>query len=146
MQSLIPALAVHDIPASLRFYGDALGFDPTFTLPNDQGQIIHASLKRGNVEIMLGQRDETQAHDQGALGKGVHLYTTVADDEDIDALCDQARRAGARIVQEPVDQFWGHRDWILADPDGYLIAVSKVIANVTAEDMREAALVGAPAD
>ena len=47
MQSLIPALAVKDIPTSLRFYTDVLGFETTFTLPDDTGDIVHASLKRG---------------------------------------------------------------------------------------------------
>lgn len=145
MQSLIPALAVKDIPTSLRFYSDVLGFETTFTLPDDTGDIVHASLKRGDVEIMLGRLDLTQAHDQGELGKGVSFYTTVADNEDVDALYAHAKREGARVVQEPVDQFWGHRDWIIADPDGYRVVVSKVIAQVTADSMREA-MAGAPAD
>jgi uncharacterized glyoxalase superfamily protein PhnB len=145
MQSLIPALAVKDIPTSLSFYNDVLGFETTFTLPDDNGNIVHASLKRGDVEIMLGLLDLTQAHNQGALGKGVLLYTTVADNEDVDALYEHAKRQGAQVTQEPVDQFWGHREWIVADPDGYLMAVSKVIAQVTADSMREA-MAGAPAD
>ncbi len=146
MQSLIPALAAKDLPTSLRFYNDVLGFETTFTMPDANGNLMHASLKRGDVELMVGRLDLTQAHDQGALGKGVHLYTTVADDEDVDALYDHARKAGATITQEPMDQMWGHRDWIVADPDGYQIVVSKIIKNVTPDELREAALTGAPAD
>ena len=145
MQSLIPALAAKDIPTSLRFYNDVLGFETTFTLPDENGNIVHASIKRGDVEIMLGQLDLTQGHDQGELGKGVVLYTTIADSEDVDALYEHARGKGATITQEPIDQFWGHRDWIVADPDGYQVVVSKVIAQVTADSMREA-MAGAPAD
>jgi uncharacterized glyoxalase superfamily protein PhnB len=145
MQSLIPALAAKDIPASLRFYNDVLGFETTFTLPDENGNIVHASIRRGDVEIMLGQLDVTQEHNRGELGKGVVLYTTIADNEDVDALYEHAKRAGAQITQEPIDQFWGHRDWIVADPDGYQVVVSKVIAQVTADSMREA-MAGAPAD
>lgn len=146
MQSLIPALAARDIPTSLRFYNDILGFETTFTMPDADGNLMHASLKRGDVELMLGRLDQTGEHGTGELGKGVVLYTTVDDDEDVDALYDHARGQGATIVQEPTDQMWGHRDWTVADPDGYHIVVSKVIKNVTPEELREAALAGAPAD
>jgi PhnB protein len=146
MQSLIPALAVKDVAASLRFYNDVLGFETSFTMPDAGGKLMHASVRRGDVEIMFGRLDLTDAHDQGALGKGVSLYTTVADTEDIDGLFAHARKSGATIVQEPKDQFWGHRDWTVADPDGYRIVVSKIIKQVTEQEMLEAVGAGAPAD
>lgn len=146
MKSIIPAFAVADIAASLRFYTDVLGFETGFTMPDEDGTLVHASVKRGDVEIMFGKLNAVDPHDRGPLGQGVCLYTTVGEDEDIDALFAHARRAGARIVQEPVDQFWGHRDWTVADPDGYLTVVSKVIRAVSENEMREAALAGAPAD
>lgn len=144
MQSLIPGLAVKDIAASLRFYTDVLGFETTFSMPDDSGTLVHGSVKRGDVEIMIGRIDPTNPHDQEPLGRGVALYSTVADSEDIDALFTHAKQAGATVIQEPTDQFWGHRDWTVADPDGYRIVVSKVIAQVTEESMREA-MAGAPA-
>lgn len=145
MQSLIPSLAVKDIAASLRFYTDVLGFDTGFTMPDASGKLTHGSVKRGDVEIMFGRLNPDETHDQGPLGRGVYLYTTVADDEDIDGLFAHARKAGAPVVQEPMDQFWGHRDWTVADPDGYRVVVSKVIANISAEEMHKAALAGSPA-
>ena len=145
MQSIIPAFGVADIAASLRFYTDVLGFETEVTLPDETGALIHASVKRGDVSIMFGQLKPSEEHDQGPLGRGFALYTTVGDDEDIDGLFAHARKSGARIVQEPTDQFWGHRDWTVADPDGYLIVVSKVTHSVTPEEMQEAALAGAPA-
>lgn len=145
MQSIIPAQASKDIATSITFYTDVLGFETEFTLPDDNGTVVHASVKRGEVSIMFGRLNPSNPHDQGELGKGVALYTTVADSEDIDGLFAQARKAGAKVVQEPTDQFWGHRDWTVADPDGYLIVVSKVIAKVTEQDMREAAMAGSSA-
>ena len=142
MQSLIPALAVKDITASLRFYTEVLGFETQFTMPGADGDLIHGSVKRGDVELMFGRINPEDAHDQEPLGRGVALYTTVADDEDIDALFAHARAAGATVIQEPMDQFWGHRDWTVADPDGYRVVVSKVIKQVSEQDLREAALAG----
>jgi uncharacterized glyoxalase superfamily protein PhnB len=94
---------------------------------------------------MFGQRDPNNPHDQGNLGAGVALYMTVADTEDIDAYFQRVKEAGATVVQEPTDQFWGNRDWIIADPDGYLLWIGKVMRAVSAEEMQEAMLAGAPA-
>ena len=94
---------------------------------------------------MFGRLDQSNPHDQGPLGRGVALYATVADDEDIDGYFQRVKDAGATVVQEPTDQFWGHRDWGITDPDGYLLIISKVTAEVSAEAMREAALAGSPA-
>lgn len=138
MPNIIPALAVADIAASMRFYTETLGFTSGFTMADDEGTVVHGSVTLGDSEIMFGLLDPANAHDQGPLGKGFALYTTVADDQDIDALFAHAQRAGATITHEPTDQFWGHRDWGVTDPDGYVVIVSKVIAQPTEEQMREA--------
>ena len=146
MKSVIPALAVADIAKSIRWYNDVLGFETGFTMPDESGKLMHGSVKRGDVELMFGHVDPNNPHDQGPLGQGLALYTTVGEDEDVDALYDHAKKAGGTILQEPKDQFWGHRDWAVTDPDGYITVVSKVIKQVSEQDMREAMLAGAPAD
>ena len=145
MQSIIPTLAVADIDESVRFYTEVLGFEAGFTLPGEDGKLIHASVQRGESNVMFAGLDPNTAHDQGPLGRGVTLYATVADDEDIDAYFRRVKDAGATVVQEPTDQFWGHRDWGITDPDGYLLFISKVTREVSAESMRDAALAGSPA-
>jgi uncharacterized glyoxalase superfamily protein PhnB len=146
MKRVIPSFAVADIADSMRFYQDVLGFEPGFTMPDESGAIMHGSVKRGDVELMFGRIDPNNPHDEAPLGQGFCIYTTVGEEEDIDALFAQAKRAGGKILQEPVDQFWGHRDWAVADPDGYITVVSKVIAEPSEEQIREAMLAGAPAD
>jgi uncharacterized glyoxalase superfamily protein PhnB len=145
MKTIIPTLAVADIDASVRFYTEILGFDVGFTLPGDDGKLIHASVQRGDGYLMFGRIDSSNLHDQSPLGRGVVLYATVADNEDIDAYFQRVRDAGATVVQEPTDQFWGHRDWGITDPDGYLVFISKETQTVSADAMREAVLAGSPA-
>ena len=146
MKSIVPTLAVADIDVSVQFYAEVLGFDVGFTLPGEDGKLIHGSVQRGDSYLMFGRLDTSNPHDQGPLGKGVVLYATVADNEDIDAYFQRVKDAGAAVVQEPTDQFWGHRDWGITDPDGYLIFISKEVRVASAEEMREAALAGSPAD
>jgi PhnB protein len=145
MKNIIPTLAVADIDASVRFYAEVLGFDVGFTLPGEDGKLIHASAQRGDSYLMFGRVDPSNLHDREPLGRGVVLYATVADNEDIDVYFQRVRDAGATVVQEPTDQFWGHRDWGITDPDGYVLFISKVTRAVSADAMREAALAGAPA-
>lgn len=146
MKNITPALAVADIDVSVRFYAEVLGFDVGFTLPGADGKLVHASVRRGESNLMFGRIDTSNPHDQGQLGKGVVLYATVDDDEDIDAYYQRVKEAGATVVQEPTDQFWGHRDRGISDPDGYLLFISKETRAASAEEMREAVLAGSPAD
>ena len=145
MKPIIPAFAVESIERSVEFYSQVLGFEVQFTLPDPDGRLVHASVNRGDASVMFGQRDPSNPHDQGKLGAGVALYMTVADSEDIDAYFQRVKETGATVVQEPTDQFWGNRDWIVADPDGYLLWIGKDMRTVSAEEMQEAMLAGAPA-
>ena len=145
MKNIIPTLAVADIDASVRFYAEVLGIDVAFTLPGEDGKLIHASVQRGDSSLMFGRIDPSNPHDQDPRGRGVILYATVADNEDIDTYFQRVKDAGATVVQEPTDQFWGHRDWGITDPDGYLLFISKETQAVSADAMREAALAGSPA-
>jgi PhnB protein len=146
MASIMPALAVADIARSVRFYNEVLGFESPYTMAGPDGEVMHGSVNLGDDMIMFGQIDPANPHNQGPLGKGVALYTTVDDTKDIDALFAHAKSAGAQVVQEPTDQFWGHRDWTVTDPDGYIVTVSKVIKQLTEQEMLEAVGAGAPAD
>jgi PhnB protein len=143
MKSVIPILAVRSIESSLPFYNDVLGFATAFTLPGEDGKLIHASVRRGSSELMLGRLADA---DGERLGTGVILYMMVDEDEDIDAFFERARAAGAKVVQEPTDQFWGHRDWGIADPDGYQLFVSKETRQVSMEELASQGLALTTAD
>ena len=110
-----------DIAASIRYYQDVLGFTPGMSLPGDDGKLIHGSVQRGNRYLMFGQLREGDAHDQGKLGQGVVLYATVDDDEDWTRVlrsCQGRRRPRRAGADRPV--LVPHRDWGVADPNGYL--------------------------
>ncbi len=144
MKSIIPNLRVADVAASIRFYEEVLGFTTVMTLPGEEGGMVHAALQRGAVSLMFGPLDSPWGTiSAGDLGKGVVFYVSLGDDEDLDALFAHARAAGATVVQEPTDQFWGDRDWGIADPDGYQIFVSKQTREMSGEQMLDAMMTGA---
>ncbi len=144
MKTIVPNLRVADVAASVRFYEDVLGFKTVLTLPGEGGGLVHASMQRGDACIMFGPLDSPWGTlSPGGLGKGVVFYVSVGEDEDIDALFAHARDAGATVVQEPTDQFWGDRDWGIADPDGYQVFVAKQTKELTGEQMLDEMMAGA---
>lgn len=50
---------------------------------------------------------------------GVTLAHNVRTKEGVAAVIETARAAGAKILKEPVDTFWGGFSGYFADPDGY---------------------------
>lgn len=141
MQGFIPSLTVTDMKRSVRFYEEALGFRPTFVIPGPDGQPVFTSLSQGDAAVMLAlpRTEDPVPIAPGSLGAGVNLYVTVTGDDDIDALFERAWNAGAKVVTEPTDQFWGDRDWTVADPDGYQITVGKQIRVLSPDEMQAAA-------
>jgi len=45
-------------------------------------------------------------------------------DQGLDELFNQLARAAITVVQAPVDQPWGHRDFMVADPDRNIVWVT----------------------
>ena len=56
----------------------------------------------------------------------------------IDALCEQARAAGARIEREPADQPYGDRVFTCLDPEGHSWSFGQTIEILSADEMAEA--------
>ncbi|SIT55209.1 Glyoxalase (fragment) [Mesorhizobium prunaredense] len=52
----------------------------------------------------------------------------------LDSHCDRARAAGAEIVQEPVDQFYGERQYRARDPEGHVWTFSQTVRLVPREE------------
>jgi uncharacterized glyoxalase superfamily protein PhnB len=64
----------------------------------------------------------------------VHVQLT----DDIDAHCLRARDAGARIVAEPEDQFYGDRTYRAKDPEGHMWTFGQTLRIVSSEEMAKA--------
>ncbi len=51
----------------------------------------------------------------------------------LDAHCERARAAGARITQEPADQFYGARVYRALDPEGHVWNFRQAVPSVSPE-------------
>jgi catechol 2,3-dioxygenase-like lactoylglutathione lyase family enzyme len=117
-------LQVRDVAASSRWYQAVLG------LRSGHGGDEFEMLLDGDAFVM--QLHRLDAHEHGILrpdtdgtrGAGVSLWFQADDRDAFAALVDQARSAGATVVEDP---HWNplahHHEATLVDPDGYVVVV-----------------------
>jgi lactoylglutathione lyase len=111
-----PILQVANVQRSVAFYRDQLGFEPSFSFPEDEPQFVTLELDGATVGLSAGEPT-------GTGSTAIWLYT-----DDVDAAFAELRDAGTRVIAEPADQTFGERVASLADPDGYVIHIGTPIA------------------
>lgn len=114
------ALFVEDVPRSVAFYRDRLGF--TFTKPiaasGTEGRSGHLRIgiyDRTWLPKLLGDRQ-----DGFPPGYGMLLSMTV---DDLDATYTDLLDHGVEILMPPQPMDWGQRLLFLRDPDGNLLEI-----------------------
>ena len=120
--SIIPTLRYNNCRAMITWLVNVFGMYPSLIVEDDQGGIAHAQLMLGGGMVMLGQaRDDAfgrlQQHPE-TLGSVTQSPYVIVDD--VDAVCDRARAAGAEIVVEPQDEDYGGRSCSIRDPEQHL--------------------------
>jgi len=118
-ESLDASLTVKDVAKSLAWYRDVLGFAVDRTFERD-GRMFAASLRAGNVRILVNQDDGSKGLDR-VKGEGFSLRLTTL--QDVDAVAARVKAAGGTLDAEPADG-WGARVFRLRDPDGFRFVVS----------------------
>jgi len=141
-QTFIPALSYKDPLAALEWLEKAFGFERSMLIMGRSGVYradeFHAEMKFGNGVVMIGG-EWTEHHRSPRSAGGVMTQTVhVHLDEDIDAHCARARAAGAKIVAEPADQFYGDRTYRAADPEGHVWSIGQTRRQVSREDAEKA--------
>ena len=136
--SFIPALVYRDNRAALRWLQEAFGFEPSEVLTDASGKIVHAEMMHGDGIVMIGSEWADWTRSPASLGGKNTQRVHVRLDGGIDEHCARARAAGATIVKEPEDQFYGDRTYIAADLEGHHWTFSQAVRNVTNEEMEKA--------
>ncbi len=127
LSGLTTLLQVFDMPESVRFYCEVLGFELVNSSPEivaAEGRYFHwAMLENNEIELMLNtaydENERPAARDErrwrGHKDVGLYIF------------CDDLDRAYADLhalgvhVRPPAVTRYGMRQIELADPDGYLI-------------------------
>ena len=126
-KKLTPNLLVSSVERSLAFYVDTLGFERGMTVP-DASPFVFASVTSGSVEVFFNDAaaavKEYPAFDGRPIGATGTLFIEV---EGVDALHDRLKST-VKIVMPIVTQFYGMREFAIADPDGYVITFAEPVS------------------
>lgn len=121
-----------DPDASLAFYRDALGFEVRLDVGYENMRWITVGpADQPDTAIVLtppavdpGISDEERRVIAEMMAKGTFAAIVLAT-PDVDAAFERLQAAGVDIVQEPIDQDYGLRDFAVRDPAGNLIRVQQ---------------------
>lgn len=117
-------LGVSNLKKSLRFYRDGLGF-PTQDYKEDSDIVF---FKMEGSWLALYPKDklaeDATVSPKGNGFPGFTIAHNVKTKEEVDNVIQIAIKAGAKLVKQPQDVFWGGYSGYFADPDGYLWEVA----------------------
>jgi uncharacterized glyoxalase superfamily protein PhnB len=136
--SFIPSLAYKDNRAALEWLRNAFGFEPSEVLTDADGNIVHAEMTHGDGVVMIGAEWADWTRSPASLGGKNTQRVHVRIERGLDEHCARARQAGARIVKEPEDQFYGERAYIAADLEGHYWTFSQPVRTVSNAEMEKA--------
>jgi len=109
-------LGVRDKPRARAFY-EALGWKGTGGDGEDP-----VFFQAGDMIVALWDRallaEDSCMEDPGGWG-GITLALNVGSTQEVDAVTDAARAAGATIGREPAKTFWGGYNAVFIDPEGH---------------------------
>jgi len=118
--SVSPSFTVDDLPKSLAWYTDVVGFKIGEKWERD-GKLMGVELSAGDVGFMIGQDDWKKGRDR-KKGEGFRIYLETK--QNLDALAEAIESRGDKLDSPPADTPWGTRDFTLSDPDGFKITIA----------------------
>jgi PhnB protein len=134
-----PHLIVRDVSKAIDFYTRALGAQELLRMAGPDGKtVMHGKIKIGNSIVFLGCEDCGQGSKSpltlGGTTASVYLYV-----EDVDAVFERAKRAGAQTLKPVADMFWGDRYGKILDPFGHEWSIATHKEDLTPAQMEEKA-------
>lgn len=140
MHTVTPHLVCSDAAKAIEFYKQAFNAVEMIRVPGPGGKLIHASVRIGDSLVMLV--DENPQWDclspLTLKGSPVTIHLQV---DDVDAVFNQAVKAGATITMPVDDMFWSDRYGVVKDPFGHQWSIATHVRDVSSEEIRQAASV-----
>jgi uncharacterized glyoxalase superfamily protein PhnB len=132
------AIFYNDPLAALQWLAQAFGFERSMLITNADGSFGHAQMTFGDGYIMVGSEWTSYTASPSSMrGKNTQIQH-VHVDTDIDAHCARARAAGAEIVRELSDEFYGDRCYSARDPEGHVWTFAQTLRTVSRTEAEEA--------
>jgi uncharacterized glyoxalase superfamily protein PhnB len=132
------ALFYKDPMAALTWLEKAFGFERVMVITDKDGNLAHSEMRFGGGLIMIGSEWTDYVASPASTGsrntQSIHVHL----DDGIDAHCERAKAAGAVIVRELENQFYGDRTYSVRDPEGHVWSFGQNLQKVSREDAEKA--------
>jgi uncharacterized glyoxalase superfamily protein PhnB len=142
---VIPAVFYRAPLAALHWLEKAFGFETSLLVTDDDGNVGHAEMSfRGAAIGIGGEWSSPELLGPAAMKSPLSLggagtqFIRIHLIDGLDAHCERARAAGARVTQEPEDQFYGARSYRALDPEGHVWNFDQTIATLSIAEMEQA--------
>jgi PhnB protein len=137
--SLTVYMGVSPAADAIEFYKKAFGAREMFRLDAPGGRVGHAELQIGDSRMMLSEPCDQGGFVSPQPGSktafAMHLYVP-----DVDEQFKRAVAAGASVVTEVQDMFYGDRSGSVRDPFGHLWFIGTHKEDLSPDEIRERAM------
>ena len=133
-----PYLIVQGAADAIEFYKRAFGATEMLRMADPQGRVGHAEIRIGDSVIMLADEHPGMGYrappSLGGSSVSILLYL-----EEVDAVCERAVKAGAKVLRPVANQFYGDRSGTLEDPFGHIWTIATHVEDVPPEELQRRA-------
>ena len=135
VHELFVYLCVSDVQGAIDFYSRAFGAREKLRLTEPGGRVGHAEIEIGDQVVMLAEPfpEMNVVPPDPTAGDPVAIHLHL---DDADATLAAAKEAGATVLAECQDQFYGERSGRLRDPYGHVWLLGHSIEEVAPEEMQ----------
>lgn len=130
---ITPYLLYEDVDTAVDWLVGTCGFIERGRMKGADGRANHAEVALGDGMVMMGNPGPDYLNPKRRGGATQLIYVYV---DDVDAHYQTAQAAGAPILREPADQFYGDRTYATEDPEGHQWSFAQHVRDVSAEDMQ----------
>jgi uncharacterized glyoxalase superfamily protein PhnB len=121
---VVPSLAYEDVPRAVEWLSRAFGFRERSEARLSGTGWVLTWMEIGNGLIHLGTAGGHELQSPKSVGSETQPLKVYV--EDIDRHFEQAKAAGAAIISEPADMFWGGRIFRARDHEGHQWEFSQI--------------------
>ncbi len=134
MPRITPYLYYNDVENALSWLQKVFQFEKRMEMPGPDGKPMHAEMAYADGVIMMGPSNEewggVSPLEAESINQSLYMYV-----EDVDRHYQHAKHAGAEIVTEPEDSFWGDRMYAARDLEGHKWTFATHTRDIAPEDM-----------
>jgi PhnB protein len=129
---ITPYLLYEDVDAAVDWLVTTFGFSERLRMKGPDGRAMHAEIGLAEGVVMMGNPgpDYQNPARRGGATQLVYVYV-----DDVDAHFEAAKGAGANVLAELADQFYGDRTYAAEDPEGHQWTFGQHVRDVSPEDM-----------